>query len=134
MKLTHIVGLVMVVAAIGIFVSMSGDATTYSDFAYAESSQKVVKIAGELAKDKEIYYNPQENPNYLSFYVRDDAGQARKVVLNAAKPQDFEQSEKVVLTGQMNGSEFHASDMLMKCPSKYKDEEIYIESKEKDVG
>lgn len=134
MKLTHIIGLVMVVAAIGIFVSMSGDATVYSDFAYAESSQERVKIAGELAKDKEIYYNPQENPNYLSFYVRDEAGEARKVVLNAAKPQDFEQSEKVVLTGQMNGAEFHASDMLMKCPSKYKDEEIYIKSKEKTVG
>ena len=31
----------------------------------------------------------------------------------------------------MKGDEFHASDMLMKCPSKYKDEEIYIKGEER---
>ena len=130
MKVTHIVGLVFVIAAIGIFISMSGEATEYADFAYATATQKKVMIAGELSKDKEIYYNPQRDPNYLSFFIKDEAGEERKVVLKAAKPTDFEQSEKVVVTGQMEGNEFHASDMLMKCPSKYKDEEIYIKSKE----
>ena len=47
-------------------------------------------------------------------------------MLLAAKPQDFELSEQIVLTGEMRGEAFVASDMLMKCPSKYKDEEIYI--------
>ena len=28
----------------------------------------------------------------------------------------------------MKGDEFVATDMLMKCPSKYKDEEVYIKS------
>ena len=51
-------------------------------------------------------------------------------MLLAAKPQDFELSEQIVLTGKMQGDVFMASDMLMKCPSKYKDEEIYIKSKE----
>ncbi|MNF07676.1 hypothetical protein D3C80_2079060 [compost metagenome] len=39
------------------------------------------------------------------------------------KPQDFEKSEQIVLTGGMVGDEFHASKILMKCPSKYTDQE-----------
>jgi cytochrome c-type biogenesis protein CcmE len=47
-----------------------------------------------------------------------------------SKPQDFERSEQIVLTGKMKGDEFVATDILMKCPSKYKDEEIYLKSEE----
>jgi cytochrome c-type biogenesis protein CcmE len=50
--------------------------------------------------------------------------------LRATKPQDFERSEQIVLTGSMNGDTFEASDMLLKCPSKYKDQEIYIRSEQ----
>ena len=50
------------------------------------------------------------------------------MVLKAAKPQDFEKSEQIVVTGKMAGDEFMASDVLLKCPSKYKDEEVYIKS------
>jgi cytochrome c-type biogenesis protein CcmE len=46
----------------------------------------------------------------------------------AEKPQDFERSEQIVLTGKMRGEDFVASDMLMKCPSKYKDEETFVKS------
>ena len=60
--------------------------------------------------------------------MRDDAGQVRKVILRAGKPQDFERSEQIVLTGEMKDDVFEASDMLLKCPSKYKDQEIYIRS------
>lgn len=133
MKPVHIVALVMIVAAIGIFASMGGETTVYSDFEQAEASGQTVMIAGALSKDKEIYYKPQENPNYLSFYVKDTEGMERKVVFNDAKPQDFEQSETVVVTGKMQGEEFHATEMLMKCPSKYKDEEIYVKSKQGEI-
>jgi cytochrome c-type biogenesis protein CcmE len=81
-----------------------------------------------LVKDQPVEYNPEKDPNFLSFQVRDDAGQVRKVVLRAGKPQDFERSEQIVLTGEMKGDVFEASDMLLKCPSKYKDQEIYIRS------
>ena len=51
-------------------------------------------------------------------------------MLRSAKPQDFEMSEQIVVTGSFRDGQFEASDLLMKCPSKYKDEEIYIKSKE----
>jgi cytochrome c-type biogenesis protein CcmE len=51
----------------------------------------------------------------------DNAGAEKKVVLHKNKPQDFERAEQIVLIGKMEGEEFHASEILMKCPSKYND-------------
>lgn len=133
MKKIHIVGIIMIVAAIGLLSQVAGDMSTYATFNQAERSSEKVKIAGQLSKDKEMIYNPEQDPNYFSFYVRDTEGEERKVVLLAAKPQDFELSEQIVLTGRMNGDEFVATDLLMKCPSKYKDEEIYIKSEKGEL-
>jgi cytochrome c-type biogenesis protein CcmE len=133
MKKTHIIAIAMIAVAIGLLISLSGDVSTYSSFAKAEESKAVVKIAGQLSKDKEITYNPEVDPNYFSFHLKDTDGVERKVVLLAAKPQDFEKSEQIVLTGQMKDNEFVATDMLMKCPSKYKDEEIYIKSQRAEI-
>ena len=114
------------------FFSMSGkDVTTYTTFADAALSGQKVKVAGQLSKDKEMIYDPAVDPNHFTFYATDNNGEERKVVLNSAKPQDFELSEQVVITGRMKGEEFHASHLLMKCPSKYKDEEIKIKEEEK---
>lgn len=128
MKKIYIVALVMMVAAAFMLIKSPPEVTTYSDFAVAVSSQKEVKIAGQLAKDKVMYYEPADDPNYFSFFIRDNKGEERKVVLHAAKPKDFEMSEQIVVTGKMKGDEFIASDILLKCPSKYKDEEVYIKS------
>ena len=130
MKKIHIIGILLIAVAIAILMSLSNDVSTFTTFSEAITSGKVVKISGHLSKDKEMYYNPQKDPNYFTFYLKDAENQERKVILLSAKPQDFERSESIVLTGKMEGKEFHASDMLMKCPSKYKDEEIYIKSKE----
>ena len=133
MKKIHVIGIVMIVVAVVLLTNAAGDMSTYASFQEAETSQQRVKIAGELAKDKAMEYKPEVDPNYFSFYIKDMNGEERKVVLLAAKPQDFELSEQIVLTGQMEGEIFVATDMLMKCPSKYKDEEIYIKSGEKEI-
>lgn len=133
MKKIHIIAILMIVAAIALLVSAADDMSTYATFDQAEKSGERVKIAGQLSKDKEMYYKPEEDPNYFSFYIRDTEGEERKVVLLAAKPQDFELSEQIVLTGRMKGEAFVATDMLMKCPSKYKDEEIYIKSEKGEI-
>lgn len=128
MKKIYIVALVMLVAAAFMLVKSPPEVTTYTDFGVARTSQKEVKIAGQLAKDKEMYYEPAKDPNFFSFYIKDNKGEERKVILLAAKPKDFEMSEQIVVTGKMNGEDFVASDVLLKCPSKYKDEEVYIKS------
>ena len=128
MRKLPIIALGCILAAVVIFTSAAGDMSTYATFAEATATDATVRVAGELAKDRPIEYDPQVNPNYFSFFVRDREGLERKVVLTAAKPQDFELSEQIVVTGEMSGETFVASDMLMKCPSKYKDEEIYLKS------
>jgi cytochrome c-type biogenesis protein CcmE len=128
MKKIYIVGIVMIAVAIAMLTMAAEDLSTYATFADAARSGERVKIAGQLSKDKPMHYNPEEDPNYFSFYITDSKEEERKVVLLAPRPQDFELSEQIVLTGQMQGEEFVATDMLMKCPSKYKDEEIYIKS------
>jgi cytochrome c-type biogenesis protein CcmE len=123
MKTKHIIILIAIVLAIGVIISTFADASTYSDFDLAAKNPgKELHVIGKLDTTKTITYDPK-NPNYLAFYLIDGKGNNRKVVYNNSKPQDFEKSEQVVLVGRMEGDEFKASSMLLKCPSKYNDEE-----------
>jgi cytochrome c-type biogenesis protein CcmE len=131
MKKTHIIAVLAIAVAIIIFAVSSSDFSTYSDFATAAKVNDKVKIVGQYCKNKPVDYDPIRDANSFTFFMRDNKGIEKKVTLLAAKPQEFERSEQVVLTGQMHGEEFVANEMLMKCPSKYKDEEIYIKSEKK---
>ena len=126
MKKIHFIALGIMVVAIGLMISASKDMGTYSSFADARQTDKKVKVVGQLAKDKEMYYNPEEDPNYFSFFVKDMEGEERPVVLLKAQPQDFELSEQIVLIGKLKEDMFVAEDLLMKCPSKFKEEEISL--------
>ena len=130
MKISHIIALIAIAASVAVMITTyNSDITTYGNFSNSATEQ-TGKLVGQLVKEQPIEYNPEKDPNYLSFYLRDDQGEVRKVVLLAAMPQDFERSEQVVLTGKMKGETFIADDMQLKCPSKYKDEETYVRSKD----
>jgi len=131
MKKSHLLAIGIVAVAIFILISASKDVTTYSNFTQAAKNGERVKLIGHLVKDRPVQYDPKKDPNYLAFYLKDEAGDVRQVILHASKPQDFERSESIVLTGEMRGDNFEASDMLLKCPSKYKDQEIYVRSEKK---
>lgn len=124
-----IIALILIVAGILVFINASKDVSTYANFEQATNGDRV-KIVGQLAKDKPMTYDPQNNPNEFAFFMKDDKGVEKKVVLHQPKPQDFEMSEQIVLTGELEGDVFNASEILMKCPSKYKDEEIAVKEQE----
>ncbi len=127
MKKIHIAGLILIAVAIGFIVTMASDYSQYETFSSAQGeTKKDFHIVGTLVKDKEQYYDPVKDPNYFSFYLQDNNGDQCKVVFKGTKPQDFERSEQIVLTGKMDGAEFHASHILMKCPSKYKVDEMEV--------
>jgi cytochrome c-type biogenesis protein CcmE len=121
-----IIALVFIAVGIIVFLSISKDVSTYASFEVAEKSGQTSKIVGQLSKDKPMIYDPQNAPNEFTFFMKDADGLEKKVVLNKPKPQDFEMSEQIVVTGKMDGDVFKASEILMKCPSKYKDEEIAV--------
>ena len=133
MKRTHLIGIALIAIAIGVLMSISGDVSTYSTFKQALESGDRVKVVGQLSKDKEMIYNPVEDPNRFTFYAKDEEGLERKVILLQAKPQDFEMSESIVMTGKMQDDAFVASEILLKCPSKYKDEEIQLKKEQTQI-
>lgn len=122
MKKTYIAGIIIIALAIGAMVSSLSDSSTYADFYEAENNpDKEFHVVGKHSKDKEAIYDPEVNPDLFTFYMIDNNGVERKVLLNKSKPQDFERSEQIVLIGKSVNGDFHASDILMKCPSKYDD-------------
>jgi cytochrome c-type biogenesis protein CcmE len=131
MKRTHIILIVAIAVAIGCLSVAAGDMSTYANFADATAQHNTVKVVGTLVKDRPVDYDPKRDANAFMFWMKDKKGNIRQVQLLAAKPQEFERSEEIVLSGQMKGETFVASDMLMKCPSKYKDEEVYVKGQEK---
>lgn len=128
MNKTLVAAIILIVGAISVIIFTSSDVSSYGTFAQAERSGERLKVVGQLSKDKDMIYDPVEDPNKFTFFMKDNEGREGKVILLKPKPQDFELSEQLVLTGTMKDDTFIASDMLMKCPSKYNDEEIYIRS------
>jgi len=126
MKKSYVIAAICVVLALGIIVSAARETSSYATFTEAEERAERVQVVGELARDMPIVYDPQVNPNYFSFFARDIDGTTEEVVLLQAKPQDFEMSEQIVVTGEMSEGKFVATDLLMKCPSKYKDEMVAL--------
>ena len=122
MKTIHIILILILVVAVAVVITTMTDSSTYSDFTDAGQKQgKELHIIGKLNRIKPIEYDAQKNANQFSFYMVDDKGIEKKVIYNNAKPQDFEKSEKVVIVGSMQGDQFFAKSMLLKCPSKYND-------------
>jgi cytochrome c-type biogenesis protein CcmE len=136
MKISHIIGVIIIGIAIAAIVSTTGDASTYVTFKEAadmaqEGKTTKVHVVGSLVKDPNgkimgLTYNPKIDPNYFSFKLLDDSLQEREVVYLSPKPQDFERSEKIVIIGCMKHNTFVADKILLKCPSKYQDSKVDV--------
>jgi cytochrome c-type biogenesis protein CcmE len=124
MKKSAILGIIVIAVAIAVIISTYSNTSTYGSFKEAEKTKTELHIVGHLNKQKPLYYDATKDANYFSFYMKDNKGEECKVVFTGTKPQDFERSEQIVLTGAMKGSEFHASKILMKCPSKYTQDKV----------
>jgi cytochrome c-type biogenesis protein CcmE len=123
MKRTHIVILIGIAALIVGLLSYSADFSTYDTIGSAKKKQgKFVHIIAKMDKTQPVEYDAIKNPNYLSFYAVDSLGGQTKVVFHNSKPADLERSERLVMKGKMQADHFECSDILLKCPSKYKDD------------
>lgn len=130
MKKIHIIGLLIIAISIGFIAINSKEYSTYADFNTAlENPSNEYHIVGRLDKSKPQVYNPIKNPNYFEFEMVDDKGVTSKVVYKGTKPDGFDQTEKIVVAGKFENNSFSASQILMKCPSKYVDEKQDIATK-----
>lgn len=134
MKLSYIIGLIIIAVAVGVIISATGDASTYVTLTEAKSLSKEgddseVHVVGKVKKDGYgkivgMEYLPTVDPNYFAFTLVDTNRVEMKVILNKPKPADFERSEQIVIKGHVAGEQFIAKDVLLKCPSKYTEKEI----------
>jgi cytochrome c-type biogenesis protein CcmE len=127
MKKVHIILLIVIAASIGLLIAMTGDLSTYDTVASArEKPGKSVNVIARLDKTQPIVYDALKNPNYLSFYVIDSLGAQTKVIYHNPKPADLETADRIVIKGSMQGQVFDCRDILLKCPSKYKDDPAQV--------
>ncbi len=129
MKKTHLIILVAIAALIvALIVFSAGDFSTYDTINSAKGKQgKYVHLIAKIDKSQPIEYDAINNPNYLAFYAVDSLGGKTKVIFHNSKPTDLERSERIVMKGKMLADHFECSDILLKCPSKYKDNKKELE-------
>ena len=127
MKKLHIIALILIAVAIAVIAVSASNYTSYQGFETANKNPgRVYKIVGNLDLEGDMEYAPEVDPNLFSFYMLDKEGNSQQVIYHSPKPQDFERSEQLVVTGKSEEGVFYADQILMKCPSKYVEDEIQI--------
>ena len=89
----------------------------YGDFALAKKTQKKIQVKGEWVRERESSFDTEKIQ--FTFYLKDDSGEILKVVLDGARPNNFDLATSVVIKGKYVDNYFHATEVLTKCPSKY---------------
>ncbi|MGO1243997.1 MAG: cytochrome c maturation protein CcmE domain-containing protein [Sphingobacterium sp.] len=126
MKKSSIILIAIIAVAIAMILVIYTDSSTYSTFTEAKEKNTELYVVGVLNKEKALHYDPITDANHFSFYMYDNDSTECQIVFRGSKPQDIERSEQIVLTGKMEGQIFHASKILMKCPSKYNQDQVEI--------
>jgi len=122
MKKTHIILLVLIAFAIVVLISYTGDLSSYETIRSAKQKQgKFLNLIVKMDKTVPVQYDPVKDPNLLKFGVQDSLGGKINVVFHNTMPTDMEKSERLVLKGKVQGDVFECSAIVLKCPSKYKD-------------
>jgi cytochrome c-type biogenesis protein CcmE len=134
MKKTHIFGIVIIAIAVMIIIITAGDASTYVTFLEAkkmasEGNNKKIHVVGQLKKDEDnnvTGLQVTEDKLSVSFLMVDSENTEQKVYYNEPMPPDLMRSEQVVVIGSFKENVFVADKILLKCPSKYQEEEIKL--------
>jgi cytochrome c-type biogenesis protein CcmE len=110
-------GVIIVAALIFGGISFVDTNVEYTDFQAASATHKKVQVKGTWVKDKTAEFDGTKSQ--FTFYMKDDNGEEVRVVLDGAKPNNFELADAIVVKGRYQDGYFHANDILTKCPSKY---------------
>lgn len=118
MSKRNIIAIIIIVIFLGVgFFAFMDSKIEYSTFQKASENHRTCQVKGAWVKDKETKFDA--NTNQFIFYMMDENKTEMKVVLDGARPNNFEMAENVVATGKVKDGYFHAKEVLTKCPSKY---------------
>ena len=121
--------LLLVAGMMGTFVASIASTSRSVDFATAFADPETeYKVSGTLAVDYPVEYDPQVNTGLTKFHLTDKSGKVCEVWLEKAKPTGLERSESIDLYGKAKEGYFRATEMLMKCPSKYNEQNHLLDT------
>jgi cytochrome c-type biogenesis protein CcmE len=118
MKLKVIVGVAVIIVFVifGAYSFLESN-VEYTDFQHAKVTSKKVQVKGSWVQEEKTEYLPSSNQ--FIFTMVDETETPTKVILEGAKPNNFELATSIVVKGRWKGDHFHATEILTKCPSKY---------------
>ncbi|MCU0411242.1 MAG: cytochrome c maturation protein CcmE [Bacteroidetes bacterium] len=118
MKPKVIVGVLVVAVGIVLGAVNFLDANVeYGNFQTAREMGKKLQVNGEWMREMQTSFDADKV--VFTFYMKDENDEVVRVVYHGARPNNFEMASSIVAKGKFDGNEFHASDILTKCPSKY---------------
>ncbi len=134
MKNTSAISIVFISIIVIIIISTFCDASTYVTFSkakdvYESGSLTKFHVVGKLNKDEDNNIQglmKSDDKMSFTFQMIDEDGMKEKVFYGEPMPPDFLLSEQVVVIGGYENNTFVADDILLKCPSKYTEENIKI--------
>ena len=134
MKKSHILGIIVIAVAISVILSTAGDSSNYVSFTeakaiYTSGVEKKIHVVGTLQKNQHgDITGVEKSPDQMAFKFQmvDENNFIQEVIHGEPMPTDFTKSEQVVVVGSYNGDVFVADKILLKCPSKYQEDEIKV--------
>jgi len=134
MKNTSALSLVFISIMIIIIITTFGDASTYVSFSeakslYSSGNFSKIHVVGKLNKnsnDKIVGIKKGDDMLSFTFEMVDEKGIKENVFYGEPMPPDFLLSEQIVVIGSYNNNQFIADEILLKCPSKYTEDNVKI--------
>jgi cytochrome c-type biogenesis protein CcmE len=124
-KSYYFLGVILLLAFAGFSASAFKETLTpYVPYKTALKGDRVVQVAGALAKDSSSYVAAEES---LYFTLQEpETKQTLRVRYKGLKPANFEDAISIVAIGRYDqtAKNFEADKLLVKCPSKYQGAEV----------
>ena len=114
--------LLLVALAFGVSLLFLSDSfSTYTDFQTAAESGREVHVVARWVNRENAGYDPSLDE--FRFQLQDSLNKTVTCIYPDPKPANLENADKLVVIGKHDGQVFRAEKILLKCPSKYKNEQ-----------
>ena len=121
----YFLGVVLLMAFAGFSATAFKETLTpYVPYDTARKGDRIVQVAGALAKDSSSYVSAEES---LYFTLQEpESKETLRVRYKGLKPANFEDAISIVAIGRYDAASenFEADKLLVKCPSKYQGAEV----------
>jgi len=110
---------ILLVFGVMAFLNFNRTIAPYVPFAEARAASGAVQVAG-FPDHRAATFDTETG--MFRFSIEDEEGDVMNVHFDGVRPGNFDQAEKIVVIGKYEAEVFTASQILVKCPSKYDDQ------------